>query len=604
MKTGEGRITERTSGNRGYKSTWVYIPSDISKDESFPFNNKEKVIIELKNNKLIIHKIHDVKEITTNYGISDATLCQLIETAAEKNNEKPLLYYHDRIYSYEEVNDAANKVANGFIEFIKEREINNPNVAILFPNHPELIFTWLGLAKTKCVSIPVSFTLEGDLLEYLLRNSKTAVLLIDYRYYKRFKEIENELSKIKYVFVRNSPDGFKFDKKTSSFEDIISSNTSNPDIKIKSSDPLEIMYTAGTTGKPKGVLYRNYYTLSGISVGSKLKKFGFNNPNHKIYCPLPLFQSFIKYFVFIPALYFNSSVVITDKFDTDLFWKEVSKYKPDGFCYYGAYFLDLMNQEPKVSDRKHSLKYAFGFEAFKKVWEAFERRFNIHIIEGWSLVEGIGYTINDIGSKGGKIGSIGIPAKGYEVKICDSEGNVLPPGRSNIGELVSRTKLPIELEYYNLEEKTSATIGEDRWVSTGDFGYKDSDGFFYYLGRKSDMIKRGNEVFFALDIERVANSHPLIINSAVIEVQFANSSKKELKICCKIKDNTKLAHHDFYSFLKENLAYFMVPRFIEFRSILPKNANEFVQKFILKQEWELKERRKNTYDTRKGGFLS
>ncbi|TFF97237.1 MAG: hypothetical protein EU547_04855 [Promethearchaeota archaeon] len=605
MKKAKGRITEKTSGNRGYKSTWLYIPSDISKDEAFPFRDREKVIVELKGNKLIIRKSHAISEITKRFGISDATLSKLIEKRALDDGKNPFLYFKDKIFSYQKTNSISNQIAHGITDLVKDLDLNKAKIALLFPNCPESLFTWFGIAKTKNILVPISYTLKGNLLEYVLRNSNAELLIIDYQYYERFTEIQENLPKIRKIIIRNAPEGFKCDGKLINFKEILSPNKENPIINIKNSDPLEIMYTAGTTGKPKGILYRNYYTLSGISVGSKLKEFGFDEPNHKIYCPMPLFQGFTKYFIVIPALYYKTSVIIADYFNVGKFWKDIKKYNPNGFSYYGAFFLDLMHQEPKVSDRKHSLDYAFGFGASKKGWGAFERRFGLQIIEGWSLREGIGFTINPLGSKGGKTDSVGLPARGYEIKIIGSNGKELPPGRNNIGEIVSRIKLPIKLEYYNLELEPDTKISDDRWVHTGDYGYRDSDGYIYFLGRKSDMFKRSGEIFFASDIERVANSHPLVINSGVVEVELMDeeSMKKALKIWVKVKEEGTVSCSEFHSYLKENLAYFMVPRYIELRKELPKNANEFVQKFILKEEWEEKNSKYNTYDAKLQKFL-
>jgi len=301
----------------------------------------------------------------------------------------------------------------------------------------------------------------------------------------------------------------------------------------------------------------------------------------------------------IPIMYYNGSIIIAEKFDVSTFWSDIEKYKPDGFCYYGAYLTMLVNQPPSKSDRNHSIKYAFGAGALKKIWETFERRFGIQIIEMWSLVEGIGFTINNVGSKGGKLGSIGKSARGVEIKIVDSEGKVLPPGRDYIGEICARTRLPFELKYYNLQEETITRKGEDRWVYTGDFGYADHEGFIYYLGRKSDMIRREKETFFAGDIEIVANSHPLIVESAVFEVSNSNPSEKHLKICAVIQKGASISHKVFQKFLQQNLAYFMVPRYIEFKEELPKNANELIQKFMLINEWKSGKSLENTYDTMK-----
>lgn len=598
MKTAKGRITKRTSGNRGYKSTWIYIPSKISKDESFPFTDREKVLIQLDENQLIIKKRFTLKEITKKYGVPDATLPQLVEKKAERNKDKPLLIFRTKTFSYEEINKLSNQLANGLLNLCEDLNLDTPKVALFFPNCPEAVISWFAVSKIGGISIPINYHLDDKLLKFVLKNSNTQILLIDYEYFNTFRDILNKLSKIKKIIIKNAPMGFEFNGNLLDFDKLISKNIMNPGIEVNPSQPLEILYTAGTTGRPKGVIYRNHHTLSGISVGTKLENFGFNEENHKIYCPLPLFQAFSRYLVIIPAMYYDISVIIPKRFQISRFWEDIEKYQPQGFCYFGAHLSEFMNREPKLTDREHSLKYAFGFGAFKKIWEAFERRFGIQIIEAWSLVESIGLTINTVGSNRGKIGSVGVPARGYELKIVDSKGNELPYGRNNIGEIISRTKLPIELEYYNLQEKSSASVGKKRWVFTGDYGYMDNDGFVYFLGRKSDMIKRGDEVFFALDIERVANSHHLVINSAVFEVPIENTSETALKICIETRKKDSISYSDFQSYLKQNLAYFMVPRFIEIRESLPMNANNLVKKYVLKQEWQNKEMRKSTYDSK------
>jgi crotonobetaine/carnitine-CoA ligase len=117
------------------------------------------------------------------------------------------------------------------------------------------------------------------------------------------------------------------------------------------------------------------------------------------------------------------------------------------------------------------------------------------------------------------------------------------------------------------------------------------------------MIRREGETFFASDIERVANSHPLVVNSAVIKVNEEDTSNEVLKLWAVLKDKRTIGHDEFHSYLKENLAYFMVPKFIEFTRELPKNANEIVQKFILRDKWEKKESKENTYNTKSQQFL-
>ncbi|MFX1409698.1 MAG: AMP-binding protein [Promethearchaeota archaeon] len=596
MKIGKGKISRKKSGNPGYNTLWVYIPSKIAKDKNFPFRDKEEVLVELKGERLEIQKIYNLSDLTKVYGIEDATLPKLIESRAKISKNKPFLYYRNEVYTYYDVNIISNQIANGLIKQIKKLKLKNPNISVLFQNCPEALFCWFAIAKTGSLFVPVSYLLKKDLLEFVLSNSNSEILIIDYTYLANLEEIYDKLPNIKKIFIRNAPNDFKYEDRYASFTEILSENLENPNAHINSFHPLEIMYTSGTTGKPKGVLYRNYYTLSGISVGRQLEDLEFGSNFNKFYCPLPLFQGLERYFLIIPLMYYNGSIIIAEKFDISTFWSDIEKYKPDGFCYYGAHLTALVNQPPSKIDRNHSIKYAFGAGALKKIWETFERRFGVQIIEMWALVEAIGFTINNVGSKGGKLGSIGKPARGVEIKIVNSEGKELPPGRDNIGEICARTRLPFELEYYNFQGQAMTRKGEERWFCTGDFGYADHEGFIYYLGRESDMIRKDKEIFFAVDIEIVANSHPLIVESAVFEISDNNPLEKHLKICAVIQKGASITHKEFHKYLQQNLAYFMVPRYIEFKEELPKNANELIQKFILRNEWNSGKSLKKTYD--------
>ncbi|MGQ4876319.1 MAG: AMP-binding protein, partial [Promethearchaeia archaeon] len=271
--------------------------------------------------------------------------------------------------------------------------------------------------------------------------------------------------------------------------------------------------------------------------------------------------------------------------------------------YIGGIISMLMNQPPSELDRKHSVKFAVGGEAPREYWEAFEKRFGIPIYEGWSQSEAVGFTINKVGSKGGKIGSIGKSIPGFELKIVDENGNELPPGPDNVGEILARTTLPLTLEYYKAKNEVKRKVENGRWTHTGDYGYKDKDGFVYFVGRGKDMIRRRGENISAHEIEKVANKHPSILESAAFAVPNEELQDEEVKICAIVKPGAKITHKEFYDYLNQNMAYFMVPRYIEFKDELPKTATERVKKYLLKEEWVKEKTKRNTWDAKIKDFI-
>lgn len=601
MKVAKGKITTKKSGNRGYKSGWIYIPSKVYKDNLFPFQDDEEVIIEIEDQSLVISKNDDRSKILREFGAENATLPRLLEIKAAENKNQPYLYFEDKIFSFNEINRNSNRYAHGLIEIINELGLVKPKIALMLNNCPEFVFTWFGIVKAGGIFVPLDTSLKDDTLEHILNDSDTEILILDYKFLHKFQNVKRNLKKIKIILLHNAPSDFLFSKKYKDVSSIITSNIENPKIKIYKDDPIEISYSSGATGAPKGVLYNNV-VIGGIAIGFELTKMGFNEIK-KLYCPFPLSLGAAHFFAVIPSLFYNKSIIITEDFNASTFWDEIKKYEASCFCYFGGYLTSLLHQKATIRDRIHPIKFAYGHGTSTEVWNAFEKRFGIPLYECWSHNEGIGITMNKLGSKGGKIGSIGKPLDFLEVKIIDTEGNELPPGPNNVGEMVFRRKSRVVFEYYKKPEKEDVRIGEYNWVYTGDFGYKDYNGYIYFKGHKTEVVQSGKDTIYIRDIERVANTHPNIIETAVIPIINGSDPNIEFKIFAIKAKNHALTHEEFSEYLYHNLSYFHVPRFIEFREDLPRGPRTKVLKRLLKKEWDNEDSRKTTWDTHIRDFL-
>jgi len=482
MTNAKGRITTRKSGKGDYDSAWVYIPSKVFNDISFPFSDKEEVMIEVKNDgSLLIKKSEVLVDIINEYGIENATLPKLIEKKVEENGNHIFLYFKDETFTFNQINQRSNQVAHTLINTFKELKLKKrPKVSIIFPNRPEFIFCWFGVVKAGGVFSPINTELNGDLLKFVLNNNDTEILIIDYQYLSNFEEIKAELPKIKRIFVRDAPREYKFNDTIVNFQEFFGLEKHNPRITVKDWHPMEILYTTGTTGKPKGVIWRNYLVLTGINVGKELVKIGLKKSD-RIYCPLPLYHGIGQIISILTAMFYEASIVIADKFDPSTFWNDIDRYNITGFIHYWDMLQSILEQTPNDTEKQHTLNWVFGFGASKESWKTFEKRFNIPVHQGWTLTEAVGITINTVGSKGGKLGSVGTSVSGYEVKIVNKDGKILPPGAENVGEIVTRSTFPIPLGYYGKAEWKEE---RNRWFHTGDYGYVDNDGYLYYMGRK------------------------------------------------------------------------------------------------------------------------
>jgi crotonobetaine/carnitine-CoA ligase len=254
-------------------------------------------------------------------------------------------------------------------------------------------------------------------------------------------------------------------------------------------------------------------------------------------------------------------------------------------------------------DRNHPIKWAYGFGAVPDLWNAFEKRFGIRLHECWSHVEGMGVTMNTIGSKGGKMGSVGTTLDFVELKTVDSKGNEIPVGPNNIGEIAVRNKPQKMVEYYKQPENIDVRMDQDGWVYTGDYGYMDYDGFLYFKGKKYDILQKGGETIFAREIERLATSHPHVFQSAVIPVSNGSNLTSEIRIYAVPVRNHEITHKELSEFLFHNLAYFHVPRYIEFKEKLPRTPSTECRKGVLIKEWEEGKSISRTWDSQKQDFL-
>jgi len=214
----------------------------------------------------------------------------------------------------------------------------------------------------------------------------------------------------------------------------------------------------------------------------------------------------------------------------------------------------------------------------------FEDRFDLTVVGSYSLTEDILSVLGPVDQTKRKLGSCGLPAAPeiHKLRIVDESGNDLPPGE--LGEIVKQSPAAMRGYYKNHAATTEAI--KDGWLYTGDLGYLDEDGFLYFIDRKKDMIKRGDENISAEEVERVLNSHPMIAESAVIGVPDP-IRQQEVKACVVLKppaDHQTLPPEKIWSFCRERLAGFKVPRYIEYCDSLPKTPSSKIQKNLLREE--------------------
>jgi crotonobetaine/carnitine-CoA ligase len=375
-----------------------------------------------------------------------------------------------------------------------------------------------------------------------------------------------------------------------SLEAIMSATDSEPGLEYSWTDDARIMFTSGTTGLSKGVIKQNaadYFSGRGLLEGLRImagKDTVDEMSDETFFSCLPLFHSNAQVLSAYPALIAGARVAYVERFSSSQFWQQVIAAEATIFNSIGAVSYFINNIEPSERDRGHKVHTVFAAPAPKDIYTQFEERFGVRFIEGYGLTETGMATYMDP-TRPAIPGSMGKANPGYEVTIVQP-GTDWPLPPNTPGEIVVDMKIPniVMRAYYGMPEKTAEDFRNLK-LHTGDLGRMDEDGYFYFMDRVKDYIRRRGENVSSMEVERQVGNHPQIREAAAIGVKADEgaSSEDEIMIVCipegEAPDPVELTH-----WLAKEMPYFMVPRYIRFVSELPKTPTERVQKVKLRDE--------------------
>jgi len=501
---------------------------------------------------------------------------KVLEQQVAKHGNRTFLYFKDEAFGYQDFDQAANRVACGLQELGIEK---GDKVAIMMNNCPEFLFLWFGLSKLGAVEVPINTAHKGELLVYFLDFSDTSLLVIDRQYLDQVEPILNQAPKIKKVIIfGQSVEGMpKLDRPVLDWSQIIDNDGRYQSCDVLWSDPFGILFTSGTTGPSKGALMpQNYALFMGESV---IQSVAYDEQDC-LYNALPLFHGNAQVLSFMPALMSGARTVLAERFSASKFWDDVRRYGCTEFNYIGSIVPILCKADPKPDDADNPLQKMFGAAAPKDLFEAFEKRFSLTLIEGYGMVE-IGMPLLS-NFRARRPGSCGKPFPDYAVKLVDDNG--LEVGPHAVGEILVRPLKPycMKLEYYKMAEKT-VEAWRNLWFHTGDYARCDEDGFFYFVDRKKDALRRRGENISSYEVEKVVNSHEAILESAAVAMK-SELGEDDIMICLMLKPGRTLTPEALIAFCNERMAYFMVPRYVRIMDQLPKTATQRTQKAELRKQ--------------------
>ncbi len=309
---------------------------------------------------------------------------------------------------------------------------------------------------------------------------------------------------------------------------------------------------------------------------------------------LPLYHFNAQVLTTVIVMIVEAEMVLLERFSASRFWDEVRRYEATQFNYLGAVIPILAKQPERAEDSNNPMRIALGAGCPVGVMEHVEKRFGIKCLEGFGMTE-IGIPIH-VRVDDRRPGSCGKPMDIYEIKLVDDADEEVQTGE--VGEIVFRPQVPFVMmsEYYNMPEKTLEAM-RNLWFHTGDLGRKDEDGYYYFVDRKKDALRRRGENISSFEVEKVINAHPAVLESAAVAVR-SELAEDEVKICVVLKSGARLTPEELIIHANERMPYFAVPRYIEFMETLPKTPTERVQKYLLKEAGVTA----NTWDREKAGI--
>jgi acyl-CoA synthetase (AMP-forming)/AMP-acid ligase II len=503
---------------------------------------------------------------------------ELLEKQAETYPDKVFLYFEEEKINYKTFNLTINRIANGF----KKLGIGNGDrVAIMLPNLPEFLYSWMGLNKIGAVEVPINIGFKEPEVTYILRHSESRGVIIHQDYYPVLGRIKKEdlpnLTDIIFYGEGVPPDG------AIPFSTLLGEKTELGDVAISEDDPAVCIYTSGTTDRPKGVLnsHRNW-VLTGEAYAFTVGI----TPDDRVMTSNPLFHANAQVYATMGSLAAGASLVLLRRFSSSQILEQARHYQATKLVLVQAVTPWVWNRPPMENDGDHQIRTMVAGNVPVEIYHDFERRFNLKIQTIYSLTEAVFAVMGPREGMGTrKPGGIGVPMEHpdpqirNEVAIVDENGVAVPLGRR--GEIVIRNPATM-MGYFKDTEKTADTK-KGGWIYTGDIGYQDEEGYFFFVGRKKEIIRRRGELISPSEVESVINSHPSVQESAVIGVPSGlGSGEEEVKVYVSLKAGETATPEDILSWCQGKLAEFKIPRFLEFRSEFSKSAIGRIQKNVLK----------------------
>ena len=497
------------------------------------------------------------------------TLIEQIEKHAREIPQKAAVVFHDRTVSYKELNEIVNKLANAFLKMGFKK---GDRVGFMLPRMPELVITFLAVAKAQGIAVPVNFELTEDNVKDIIDDIRPRFLIVHSSSLELARKAISPMLEISIVVVGEGAGEGEF-----LWDDMLEGGSSaNPCLQIKDTDVVYLNYTSGSTGGSKGALttHANIYWNTVASVGAL--KLTLEDVHLCMFAPFAH-----PHEIFARPLYLGGTMVLVDKIYPKSLAEAISRNRVTCMMGLAPMYENMLELLQYKTYDLSSLRIpeSGGMYTREELIKRFTQKIGVPIIPVWGSTETTGIAIANRPNGYIPPGSVGKPCLYYEAKIVDEDGIELPPGE--IGEMIFKGPAVVK-GYYE-------SIGKDRqcfkdgWYYSEDLGRMDEEGNFYFVERKSGMMKVAGLKVYPLEIELTLMEHPEIKEAAVIPVK--DRLRGEVPKAIVVPRNGKgLTGKEVLGFCKEKLPHYKLPRIVEIRESLPKIGSGKINKKVLRME--------------------
>ena len=508
-------------------------------------------------------------------------LSSQLHEVALSNGDKIAYHFLDQHKTYAELDGAVTMFANGLSKLGIQK---GDHVALITGNSPHFLIGFYGALRAGATVIPINPIYTSDEISFILANGdvKVAIILdmlvpLAEGLHKHLPQLEHYIiCETGQVAADSDISNLSVYNKLLPFMNVIGLGQGEfQEPTVEEDDVAVILYTSGTTGKPKGAMltHRNVYS-NAKDVGEYL---GINSDD-RVITTLPMFHVFCLTVAMNAPLLMGGTIIIVPRFSPAEIHRVARTYEATVFAGVPTMYNFILQQGGDPEDFKTlRLCISGGASLPVALLENFEKIFNVRISEGYGLSEASPVTCFNPLDCPRKPGSIGTTIVNVENKVVNELGEELPPGE--VGELIVRGANVMK-GYYKMPEETAVTI-KDGWLYTGDLAKMDEEGYFYIVDRKKDLIIVGGYNVYPREVEEVLFAHPDIVEAAIVGVPDPNFG--EAVHAFVVSKDSALTEEKLRAYCEQHLAKYKIPSKIEFLDELPKNTTGKILRRSLKE---------------------